>query len=325
MFEIFANNETDGKAQRAWANIGLGHHLSQSSQFQDDAVSTLRLAAAEDHRRCLWTLQTLSIMCNSGERIVPSLTLQRLQYPSSVPKPFNDFIAQATTSNLGGGPVVDLGIVAYTIQLSEIWQETLRYSKTRLDSATKLPWLYDSGYSTIVARLMQFETTLPESHRFITGKFSEQDSQSLRNNAGYWGPWLYAQFIYHTIFCLLHHPFLVAQEMQIRSTRFPFTFIDNCAGLVQLHSNWIDIFINMIGSKGFPVSDPFVAYCASVAASVHLFYLYSENKELKEQARSKLKRCYKFISASAVLWPIIKQKVCFPVNIKEETFQYLPY
>lgn len=264
----------------------------------------------------------LSMMCNSGERIVPSLTAHEFQYPSSIPKPFNYFIAQATVSNFEG-IVVDLGIVAYTIQLTEIWQETLRYSKTRLDPATKPPWLYDSGYSNIVARLMQFETTLPESHRFITGKFSEQDAQSLRNNASYWGQWLYAQFIYHTIFCLLHHPFLVAQEMRIRSMRFPFTYLDNCAGLVQLHSNWIDIFINLIGSKDFPISDPFVAYCAYVAASVHLFYLYSENKEVKEQAQSKFRRCYKFIFDSAAFWSNIKDMVCSFVKTEERTETYL--
>ena len=39
---------------------------------------------------------------------------------------------------------------------------------------------------------------------------------------------------------------------------------------VMLHANWINVFISLLEEKRFSVSDPFVAYCAAVAATLHL-------------------------------------------------------
>lgn len=276
---------------------------------------------AEERRCVFWSLHTLSLMCNDGQHTLLDLKDMRPLYPRSSLVPFNP--QPAGREDLGRGAALgeDFGMVAYALQLVEIWQEVLRYSRSRVKPESKPPWLVDSGYSKICESIMIYETGLPYLHRFKSGKFSEHDAPELQANTAYWGPWLFAQFIYHTISLILHHPFLIVQEMKIRSERYPFSFLDNCSAFVLLHSNWINIFIRMIDDKEFPVSDPFLAYCASVAATVHLWYCYSEDQGVREQARAKFRRCYRFINRMARQWPIATEMVFSTQHSQSDGYQ----
>lgn len=277
-----------------------------------DTGNILSPIMAEERRCVFWSFYMMSLMCNDGQHTLLSLSEMRPQYPRSSPIPFTPH--PVGREDLGRGAVLgeDFGIVAYTFQLTETWQEALQYSRARVKPGSKAPWLIDSGYSKVSESLMVFETRLPYLHRYKSGRFSEQNSQALQASTGYWGPWIFAQFTYHTIICILHHPFLVVQEMNVRSEPYPFTFLDNCSSLAMLHSNWIDIFIKMIDEKEFPISDPFLAYGASVAATIHLWYCHHDDQVLREQARAKFRRCYKFIDRMANQWPIVAEMVLSP-------------
>lgn len=121
-------------------------------------------------------------------------------YPETTGSSFN--------SNLKSNPEslehLDKGIVAYAIQLSEVWFKVTRYARRRGKPNAQPPWSSQSDYSTILAHQMDFETRMPFIHRFEPAKFSQKTIEQLDGNRDYWGPWLFVQFLYHTNLCLLN-------------------------------------------------------------------------------------------------------------------------
>lgn len=296
-----AYNCSDGNVHRASASLALGQQLGNSARLDvehDDLVSPTE---AEERRCCFWSFHMLGLMCKNGTNQSSILKGCCPQYPQSSK---NDLFFNNISSR-----VPDPGILAHTIQVTEFWADCIDYSRSRLKPGAKAPWLFNSGYSKLNANIMQFESSFHESHRFAQGRFADQIPEKLQANMGYWGPWLYLQFTYHAATCLLNHPFLVLESSKSLSEPFPSTFVDSCGGLALLHSNWFDIFIDMINHKNFPVSDPFLAYCASVAATIHLWYCYSGDRGVKDQARLRFIRCYKFINRMAGQWPIVQKMV----------------
>jgi hypothetical protein len=69
-----------------------------------------------------------------------------------------------TPENTGSmKPTLDLGILAYILQLSAIWQKAAQYAHRR--GKTRLPaWSAESDYSQITAELVSFPEQYPPLH-----------------------------------------------------------------------------------------------------------------------------------------------------------------
>src|SRR5687767_2126702 len=166
------------------------------------------------------------------------------------------------------------------------------------------PWSIDSGYAVIGAHLMDLETKLPTRHRFDLARFPDQDKKDLHSNRGYWGPWLYIQFTYHTIHSMLNHPFLYSSRpQQSAQLAVPNTFWKTSSELAFIHSTWIVRLIDMVKSKEYRVSDPFLGHCTAIAATIHIYFCRAADRSTRGAAQERLSGCLTFLEELAQLWP----------------------
>lgn len=202
----------------------------------------------------------------------------------------------------------DLGIIGYALQLIEIWKDTLCYV-TGDREKNDAPWLPNSIHFNLVGQVMEWESYLCHNHRSAHARFAGQDSAGLYQNQRYWNPWLLIQFTYHATHCLLNHPFFLSERIKSLVTPSSISFLETAFDLASLHARHIVRLIGKLEEKNYEISDPFLGYCATVAATVHLRFCYVEDQGGKVQARTNFTKCYKFIHRLGKTCPIAQAMV----------------
>jgi hypothetical protein len=218
-------------------------------------------------------------------------------------------LEQPESATNSGGPT-DLGIVAYVIQLSEMWQKAARYAHRRGKAGEPPPWSTQSEYSLITAKLMEQETQLPYKYRFRPARFEDQDPGQLYKHHDFWASWVFLQMLYHTVLCLLNHPLLLSLRLRnFRINMVPEIFLQHTADLTTQHTEWIVYLIEICEQKDFELRNPFLAHSAAIAATVYLQQSYSEDTEVRSTKQEKFRKCLGFIKSLGRFWPYIEQLV----------------
>lgn len=263
----------------------------------------------EEKRRCFWSITlcknlhgaNFSSLEFSGESDFP-------RYPKSSDQP-----PLPPTIN---GPELDVpfidasqsaedsGILAYMLQLSEVWSKTTQYARRRGTPSLIPPWSSQSQYSAIMSQHMEFETRLPYKHRFKLSEFNKRTSQELNSNRSYWGPWLFIQFIYHTNLCLLNHPLILSLRLRNFRNIIPEIFLQQTSDLISSHATWVVRFIDMVESKEYKISDPFLGHCVAIIATIHLQHAFTiSDPSKREEKHCNFAKCLKFVRAMGQQWP----------------------
>ena len=201
---------------------------------------------------------------------------------------------------------LDQGIMSTAIQLSEIWFNISRYARRRGKPAKEPPWSPQSDYAIIMAQQMESETRMPQVHRFKPAEFSKKSYEELQSNRDYWGPWIFVQFLYHTNLCLLNHPLLSALRLKNFKTRMPEIFLQNTLDLVSAHTHWILNLIAMLEAKSFKVTDPFLAHCAAIVATIFLQESFVEEDRIRKMHN--FANCLRFLQGFKE-WPHVMRIV----------------
>lgn len=307
----------DGNTQRSSVNSTLAMDLAHCSGLTRESNMSLTNVAREERRRCFWSILVLkrlhganfTVLDFSGEENFP-------WYPKSTGKPS---ISASTAplisqfgSNIATGDNVDSGIVAYAIQLSEVWFKTTKYGRRRGKESKLPPWSPQSEYATIMAQQMDFETRVPYIHRYKPANFSSKASEELQRNRDYWGPWLFTQFLYHTNLCLLNHPLLLSLRLKTLTltTVIPEIFLQHTSDLISSHATWIIHYIDMLEAKTFKISDPFLGHCAAIVATIYLQESFKEGNGMRKEKHLNFTKCLKFIRDIGEQWPHIARIVC---------------
>jgi len=306
----------DGNMQRSSMNSNLAMDLAHCSGLTHESNMPLTSVAREERRRCFWSILMLkrlhgadfTVLDFSGEENLP-------WYPKSTGKPPTSGSATPSASHFGtndsAGGKADSGIVAYAIQLSEVWFKTTKYGRRRGRESKLPPWCPHSEYSTIMAEQMDFETRTPTTHRFKPARFSSKSTQELQSNRDYWGPWIFIQFLYHTNLCLLNHPLLLSLRLKTLTltTVIPEIFLQHTSDLISSHASWIIHFIDMLEAKSFKISDPFLGHCAAIVATIYLQESSKEDDRIKKKKQLNFAKCLKFIRSIGEQWPHVARIV----------------
>ncbi|CAG9981269.1 unnamed protein product, partial [Clonostachys byssicola] len=222
------------------------------------------------------------------------------ELPPAIPR------EEADQSTSAQGPKKKTGLWVYMIQLSTLWGKVRTYAEQWAQRNDKMPppWSIESEYAVIGAHLMDLETKLPARHRFDLARFPDQDSQHLQSNREYWGPWLYIQFTYHAIHSMLNHPFLYSSRpQQSAQLGVPNTFWKTSTELAFIHSTWIARLVDLVKSKEYRVSDPFIGHCTAIAATIHIYFCRAADRSTRGAAQERLSGCLAFLEELALLWP----------------------
>ncbi|KAH6681569.1 hypothetical protein B0J14DRAFT_217803 [Halenospora varia] len=261
----------------------------------------------EERRRCFWSI----VLCKRLHGTSFSTSDSALEsdfprYPKSLEQPLPSAIhvPEVESSIDESQSLRDDGVLAYMIQLTDVWYKTTQYARRRGKPSQIPPWSSQSEYSTIVSQQMDFETRMPYKHRFKLARFNSRTPQELNSNRGYWGPWLFIQFLYHTNICLLNHPLLLSLRLRNFRSFIPEMFLQQTSDLISSHATWIVRFIDMLDSKTYKVSDPFLGHCAAIVATIHLQFAYTDPDIGKREEKQKdFAKCLKFVRLMGEQWP----------------------
>lgn len=261
----------------------------------------------EERRRCFWSIFLCKRLHGADFSSLDfSVEADFPWYPESLAQPP---LQESTDSEIEHMDVshqklMDTGITAYMIQLSEVWFKTTRYARRRGKPHLIPPWSPQSEYSTIVAQQMNFETRMPYIHRFKPAKFDDRTPQDLDSNRSYWSPWLFIQFLYHTNICLLNHPLLLSLRLRNFRNVIPEIFLQQTSDLISSHASWVVRFIDMIEKKSYKISDPFLGHCAAIVATIHLQQSFAAVDDASRQEKQgDFAKCLAFIQVLGDQWP----------------------
>lgn len=291
--------------------------LAHNAGLTTECPSALPAREKEERRRCFWSLFLLKRLHGADFMILDFSAEDDFPwYPETTgdpSSPSNHTSPAAHIQNDGLGP--DKGIVAYAIQLSEVWFKTTRYARRRGKPSSLPPWSSQSEYATILANQMDFETRMPYVHRFKPAKFSLRTVEHLNSNRDYWGPWLFVQFVYHTNVCLINHPLLISLRLRDFKCVIPEIFLQHRADLISSHASWIINLMDMVEAKSFKVTDPFLGHCVAIVATIYLQESFSEDPGTRSEKQDNFDKCLKFIRGFGEQWPHLGRIVSYPPPI----------
>ena len=256
----------------------------------------------EERRRCFWSLFLVKRLHGADFMILDFSAEDNFPwYPETTGEPLSPSQESSPARNDEQGP--DKGIVAYAIQLSEVWFKITRYARRRGKPSSLPPWSSQSEYALILAHQMDFETRMPYIHRFEPAKFSQKSVEHLNSNRDYWGPWLFIQFLYHTNLCLLNHPLLLSLRLRNFKCVIPEIFLQHTSDLISSHATWIINFIDMLEAKPFKVTDPFLGHCVAIIATIYLQESFVDDPGTRREKQDNFDKCLKFIRGFGEQWP----------------------
>lgn len=157
---------------------------------------------------------------------------------------------------------------------------------------------------------MDFETRMPYIHRFKPARFSQRSTEELNDNRDYWGPWLFLQLVYHTNLCLLNHPLLLSLRLRNFQSVIPEIFLQHTSDLISSHASWIIHIIEMLDTKSFRVTDPFLGYCVAIVATIYLQESFVDDMEIRREKERSFGICLSFVRGLGEQWPHVSRIVC---------------
>ncbi|KAH8596170.1 hypothetical protein B0O99DRAFT_124949 [Bisporella sp. PMI_857] len=290
---------TNGNTKRASMHNSLAFSLAHNAGLSSECRQVLPESVREERRRCFWSLILFKRLHGLDLGILDCTSEENFPwFPESTGKPAQpDPVLLASSSPRD---IIDRGIISCEIQLCEIWFKITRYARRRGKPSTLPPWSPQSEYAGIMAQQMELETRMPHVHRFRPAEFSKKPMVELQNNRDYWGPWIMVQFIYHTNLCLLNHPLLLSLRLRNFKSEIPEMFLQSTSDLTCSHASWITHLISMLEAKSFKITDPFLAHCAAIVATILL--QESFNPESRSEKIENFTRCLRFIQGFGE-WP----------------------
>lgn len=197
-----------------------------------------------------------------------------------------ELVSPSSQNIVADGPVP--GVIINTLPVWDIFKKASKYvSDTKSGIFKYPPWQQQSDYAAIEAELLELESNFYPEYRFERTKMTQHSKEAIEQNWSFWCCWMINQFMYHTIHMLLNHPFIISLRIAAVG-RCPRTFSQATSDQVVLHSNWIIRIMEQLEEKEVTVSDPFIAYCISVANTVFIHYRNAEIPSLRQNAEKGL-------------------------------------
>lgn len=203
------------------------------------------------------------------------------------------------------------GILDYMAQASEVWHMARAYAAMRTGPDSPPPWSPQSDYSLIMQRNLELDCRFPLQYRFATNNFGDFPPEALHQRRDYWGPWLFIQFIHAGIPTLLNHPFLLSLRLKNFRYMMPQTFMYQSFDLISKHTAWTICYLDLLEKQQFQVTDPTIAHCVVIVATIHLQHSFVEDETLRKKAQHGYDKCMRFLDHAGLTWPFVFSMVCF--------------
>ncbi|KAJ5337578.1 hypothetical protein N7452_004306 [Penicillium brevicompactum] len=301
---------SDGKAHRGYASVALGLRAIQSASLnrQHDAYRSRKDPMIEARKRITWAFFMLDRTYCASRNYSLSLSDKQftLPFPAPEPETLTAHDLSSTQGSLHDGPgkqgqKVDHGVLACLLRLYSLWGKTTEWVFEPFAENILPPWQTGSALAILESGWLQFETHFADAHRYINVDFKRRAREEPESRT-YLSTWVCVQFLFHTIQCLLHHPFVIMTKLRNFNGNISATFLQKSFETSLLHSRWIVRFIREMSEVGFEVCDPFLGYLAAIAATIQLEHTGNKNPQIAILVNKEFRTLVDFITELSVHW-----------------------
>ncbi|KAJ5129051.1 uncharacterized protein N7443_006168 [Penicillium atrosanguineum] len=271
----------DGNAHRGCASVAIGLRVIQFLGLnQDRNLSEMSRSEAEARRRITWAFFMLDRTYNASRSYSLCLSDNHftLLFPSSS-MGSSTVRASLHKRSTKEGHKVDQGIMACLVQLYALWGKATEWVFEPFMTSPLPPWQTGSALSILESEWMHFETQFADTHRYMNVDFKRRAREEPQSHP-YLSSWLCVQFLFHSIQCLLHHPFVTMIKLRHMKGNFSATFLQKSFETSLIHSRWIARFIKEMAEVDMRLCDPFFGYLAAIAATIQLEHTENKNPRI---------------------------------------------
>lgn len=293
----------DGNAHRGCASVAIGLRVIQYFGLnQGKGLSNLSESEAEARRRITWAFFMLDRTYNASRNYSLCLSDNNftLFFPSSSKResPVRGSLHEKTNTQ---GQKVDQGIMACLVQLYALWGKATEWVFEPLETSSLPPWQTGSSLSILESEWMQFETQFADKHRYMNVDFKRRARED-PDARPYLSTWLCVQFLFHSIQCLLHHPFVTMIKLRNLSCNLSATFLQKSFETSLIHSRWIARFIKEMAEVEMRLCDPLFGYLAAIAATIQLEHTGNKNPQIALLVNSEFRTLVDFMTELSAQW-----------------------
>ncbi|RJE27603.1 hypothetical protein PHISCL_00028 [Aspergillus sclerotialis] len=299
----------DGQAHRAYASVALGLRILQAAGLNKDKyASSFSSSEMEARRRVAWAFFMLDRTYSASRDY--SLCLSDKHFTLPFPSPnmeeapgMEESYSRGTLHDGQGkeGEKVDHGILACLLRLYSLWGKATEYVLEPLDKDALPPWHTGSTLAMLESEWLQFETHFADKHRYLNVDFQRR-AREKPECRGYLSTWVCVQFLFHSIQCLLYHPFVLMVKVRHMKGNLSTTFLQKSHENSLLHSRWIVRFIKEMNEVDFHLYDPFLGHLAAIAATIQLEHTVSKNPQVSQTISSEFKMLVDFMASLSERW-----------------------
>ncbi|GKT40589.1 uncharacterized protein ColSpa_00770 [Colletotrichum spaethianum] len=292
MFDFASGNTT-----QSGLNLAIAGHLAHS------IPPSANPSNAKERNYCLRSIFVLQ-------------HLQGCLIPASNPTP--SVLPGSSTSQASLGPISychlmepspddppEKNISAVAADFCVVWRLARAYAASPVSPDAPPPWDSRSDYSQVLQSHHDIDCRAPQKFRFATNRIDRQTPEALQAQRRYWMPFLFIQFVHETIPCLLNHPFLLSMRLRHLRHTMPVHFIQQSFESMNRTAGWVIFFLDVLDKKSLTVSDPVVAHCVVVVATIHLQHSFVHDPVLRSKAKTGFDKCMTFLKKTGDIWPCV--------------------
>lgn len=311
-----ADDRQAGRDQLAWVKIGLSTRFAQTLQLVVEPGTSMPLEEAEERRHTFWSVYLLDRLASCG-RGKPCVVLDSdctIRLPlNSDPALGGPELEGPTLAQIHDvpdrPPLKSTDYFALTLFMTSAFGDTVKWVFNHSASKSRPPWDARSNFSRIKGILMSFESYSDA----CDGNFAE----ILDRDFVFEGVlddrtachFFYAHIIYHVNQCLLHHPFLLRQQLRLLETKVPVSFLRNAITKSKEHAIQISTILHTLQQRNCRSYPSFLGYAAGLAGMIHQLHARNANCTETWAAEASSDACAQFLDQQPVIWESFRRIV----------------
>jgi hypothetical protein len=289
--------------------FGLSTRFAQTLQLGIEPDASMPLNAAEERRHTFWSVYILDRLSSCGRNrpfaLLDSDCTSRL--PLNRNPPLDGLVLDAPTlaeihDIPDKAPLKSSDHFALTIFMVSAFGDVIRWAFNHSASKSRPPWDARSNFARINGILTSFESYSDA----CDGNFAEIldrdfvfDGKLDDRAACHFS---YAHILYHVNQCLLHHPFLIRQQLRSLEVKIPVSFLRNAVEKSKEHAVQMTTILHILQQRGCKTYPSFYGYTAGLAGLIHRLHANDPHCVETWAAEANFDACAQFLDQEPVLW-----------------------
>ncbi|KAH7064098.1 fungal-specific transcription factor domain-containing protein [Paraphoma chrysanthemicola] len=298
-----------GRDQLAWVKFGLSTRFAQTLQLGNEPDGSMPINEAEERRHTFWSVYILDRLSSCGKNrpfvLLDSDCTSRL--PLNRNPALDETASQAPTlaeihDIPDQAPLKNTDHFALTIFMVSAFGDIVRWAFNHSAAKSRPPWDARSNFARIKGVLTSFESY----SEACDGNFAEiLDRDFLFDgvlNDRAVCHFAYAHLLYHVNQCLLHHPFIVRQQLKSLVVKIPVSFLRNAVAKSKEHAVQVTTILHILQQRGCKTYPSFYGYGAGLAGTIHRLHARNSRSTDAWAAEANFDACTQFLDQQPVVW-----------------------